>query len=73
MKCRLYIGIAVLIILWTIYPLKNAHSYLDLGSGSYMIQVLAAALFGSMFTVKLYWKKIRSVFRKDSVREEKIE
>ena len=37
----------------------RAQAYIDLGSGSYFFQVLIAALFGFLFTAKVYWKKIK--------------
>jgi hypothetical protein len=40
-----------------------AHGYIDPGSGSYFIQVVAALLFGSLYTVKHYWQKIGQLVR----------
>jgi hypothetical protein len=37
-----------------------ARAYIDLGSGSYFFQVLIAAFFGILFTLKGYWKKIEN-------------
>ena len=37
---------------------SNVH-YLDPGSGSYIFQLLIAALVGVGFVIKLYWGKIR--------------
>lgn len=31
---------------------QPAHAYIDAGSGSYLLQILFAALFGMAFTVK---------------------
>jgi len=42
---------------------KNAYSYLDPGTGSYLIQILAAALFGSLFVIKIFWTKIKLFFK----------
>jgi len=39
-----------------------AQAYIDLGSGSYLFQMLIAALFGIFFTAKVYWKKIKVFF-----------
>jgi len=36
--------------------------YLDPGSGSFLLQLLLAALLGGAFAVKIYWKKIKSLF-----------
>ena len=44
----------------------NAHSYLDLGTGSYIIQSILAGFFATVYFVKLYWFKIRAFFSKFS-------
>ncbi len=43
-------------------PLANGLLYLDPGSGSYLLQILLAAILGGAFALKLYWNKIRSLF-----------
>ncbi len=45
-------------------PAKSGHAYLDPGSGSFILQLLLAALVGSLFILKSYWKKITDFFRK---------
>ncbi|MBA4419962.1 MAG: hypothetical protein C0391_02330 [Anaerolinea sp.] len=37
-------------------------AYLDPGSGSYLIQILIAALLGSAFVVKSFWNQIKNFF-----------
>jgi hypothetical protein len=37
--------------------------YLDPGSGSFLIQLLLAAALGIGVAVKIYWVKIKSLFR----------
>jgi len=39
-------------------------AYLDPGSGSYLIQLLIAALLGGGFAIKTFWKQISAFFRK---------
>ncbi len=39
-------------------------AYLDPGTGSIIIQVLVAGLFGALFVVKLFWGKIKNLFKK---------
>lgn len=39
-------------------------AYLDPGSGSYLIQILIAALLGSGFVIKAFWKNISAFFAK---------
>jgi hypothetical protein len=38
----------------------NTHPYLDPGSGSFIIQILIAALLGAGVFIKIYWRKIKS-------------
>lgn len=51
-------------------PLRGGEYYLDPGSGSFLIQLLIAALLGGAFVVRSYWEKIlgffRRLFRKDT-------
>lgn len=35
------------------------HGYIDPGSGSYLVQVIVAALLGGLFAIKLFWNRIR--------------
>jgi hypothetical protein len=44
-----------------LFPL-NAHAYLDLGSGSYVIQILIASLLGFTFVLKSYYKRLLDFF-----------
>lgn len=39
--------------------------YIDPGTGSYVLQVVAAALFGAMFALKMFWHRIVGFFRRD--------
>lgn len=48
---------------------KANAAYLDPGSGSFILQLLLAALVGGAFIIKTYWKKIIGFFRKDSTQE----
>lgn len=35
-------------------------SYLDPGSGSYLLQLLIAGALGALFALRLYWKRVKS-------------
>lgn len=41
---------------------QPAHAYLDPGSGSYALQVAIAGLFSLMFSVKMFWGKLKETF-----------
>ena len=36
------------------------YCYIDLGSGSYLIQLLIAGFVGFSLSIRIFWKKIRS-------------
>lgn len=41
---------------------SEALAYLDPGTGSYAFQILIAFIVGAVFSLKVYWKKIKSAF-----------
>jgi hypothetical protein len=36
-----------------------AYAYLDPGTGSYILQILIAAFFGTLYALKRYWHQIK--------------
>ncbi len=44
-------------------------AYLDPGSGSFILQLLVATLFGAAVIVKAYWAKIVAFVRRDKKAE----
>lgn len=36
----------------------QAGAYLDPGSGSYILQILLASVFGALYLLKVYWQRI---------------
>lgn len=56
-------------ILSTIYVagiLINPMLYLDPGSGSFILQLVLAAILGGLFLVKSSWHKMVKFFRRDT-------
>jgi Zn-dependent protease with chaperone function len=39
---------------------QDAHAYIDPGSGSFIIQIIIAALLGALFALKMYWRRTRA-------------
>jgi len=39
---------------------REAHAYIDPGTGSFLIQGLIAAIVGAGLALKLYWRRIKS-------------
>jgi hypothetical protein len=60
MKCSAHLItiLAVLTLFYLVFPLK-AYAYLDPGTGSYIFQLIIAALLGGLFAGKLFWNKIK--------------
>jgi hypothetical protein len=48
-------------------------AYLDPGTGSIIIQVVIAGLFGVIFVIKLFWGKIKNLFKKLFANDNKAE
>lgn len=48
----------------------EAHAYIDLGTGSYVVQVVLASLLGIGFAVKAYWQRLRGLFDRRRVRDD---
>lgn len=51
---RIIIFIFLMIAIFT----RKAYAYLDPGAGSYVFQIIIAAIVGGLFAIKLSWKKI---------------
>ena len=45
--------------------MSSVVAYLDPGTGSLIIQVVIASVLGGLFTVKVYWGRIKAFFRRD--------
>jgi hypothetical protein len=46
-----------------------AWAYIDLGTGSMLIQSLAAALLGLAVMARLFWQRVVSIFRRGPKRD----
>lgn len=55
-------SLLLLVLLFLSFSTKNAHAYLDPGTGSFILQVLAAGALGGLFAVKTFWGNITTFF-----------
>jgi len=53
--------------------MKNVFLYLDPGSGSYILQVIIAAILGGLMFFKNFWIKVKSFFVKPKPKDEAAE
>ena len=60
--CDLGMILLVFFILTFLMFQKPAYAYLDPGSGSYILQMLAGGLLAASFAIKTFWKNIKSFF-----------
>ena len=58
----------IIIVLTIIYVyilfVDDAYAYLDPGTGSYMLQMLLAALLSMLFFVKAFWSNVKLFFKR---------
>jgi hypothetical protein len=59
-----YVNVFVLLDAFHITFHHKLCAYLDPGTGSIIIQVVIAGLFGAIFVIKLSWIKIKNLFKK---------
>jgi hypothetical protein len=64
------ITILVALVLACLAFPRPAYAYLDPGTGSYILQLILAALLGAAFAVKLFWKDVKAFFGKLFSRQE---
>lgn len=69
-------NILFLLIALCIIP-QTAEAYIDLGTGSLIVQAVLAAFFGASLAAKIYWHKLKRLFgfgpRSDSNDDERKE
>jgi len=69
MKKAIQHAVFFLILYLVLFP-KKAEAYLDPGTGSYVLQILMAALFGGLFLFKSWWKEAKHIVTKIFSRKE---
>lgn len=62
--------ILVQTMLWIMVLVTNAYAYLDFGTGSYVIQILAASAIGFIFVIRNYLSRIKTFFFRKKPTEE---
>ena len=51
---------SVIVLLITLVS-GPAYAYLDPGAGSMIIQMLIAGIVGALFTIKMYWYRLKAI------------
>ena len=63
--------ISLIVLFYLIFP-NRLYAYLDAGTGSYIIQIVIAALAGGLVAMKFYWRRIIAFFRNSRAKGKKI-
>jgi len=56
--------IIVLFMILFAFSIQNAYAYIDLGTGSYILQAGIAVVLGAILSFKVFWRKIIGKFSK---------
>ena len=62
----LFLSVLLITGLLLIATTGEAHAYIDPGSGSFIIQMLLATLFASLFAIKMFWQRVTTQISKIS-------
>jgi len=54
----------VALLFFTLTVPGEAYAYLDPGTGSFMLQIILGTVFAALFTIKMYWQKLKNFYRK---------
>jgi len=57
------VNIFIILAALLVFP-REAHAYLDPGSGSYFFQLILGVVFGSLLSIKIFWKKVKMYLEK---------
>ncbi|KIX11793.1 hypothetical protein [Dethiosulfatarculus sandiegensis] len=68
-KVMKIVGITLSIFCLIVSP---AYAYLDMGTGSYLLQVLVASALALGISVKVFWQKILTFFKKPQKKDTEI-
>jgi hypothetical protein len=49
----------------------SVFAYIDPGTGSYLLQILLAGLFGGLLFLRIFWKKVKAFFTRLFAKKQK--
>ena len=61
MTSRTLTLLLVTVLFVTVGLCQRAEAYIDLGTGSYLLQLLVAGFLGTVFTAKSLWARVRAI------------
>ena len=73
MKKQNPLKVLFFLVLFLLVSTKKAYAYLDPGTGSYILQILAAGALGGLFAVKTFWRQLTTFFSNIFSRRQKTD
>jgi hypothetical protein len=62
-KAPTIMTILTLSLLFLVFP-QNASAYIDLGTGSYIFQIILAFLIGGLYAIKQHFQRVKTFVKK---------
>ncbi len=59
LRSRQLLVVVLAFIVICLVPFRSVHAYVDPGTGSYLLQLLVATFFGALFTLRVFWARIK--------------
>ncbi len=59
---RKWVLLALILLFICLAPLRRAHAYVDPGTGNYLLQLIVAGLFATLFAIKIFWTRLKDVW-----------
>jgi hypothetical protein len=66
-------SVSIIAAFFLLVASRRAHAYLDLGTGSYVLQIFVAGILGSLVLLKSFWKNLLNVFKRHSCRRDETD
>jgi|GEM_PF-926921 len=63
--------IKILLLFLVLFSSLQASAYIDPGTGSLLIQMMVAGILGALATIKIYWSRIKALFKSRQPQAEK--
>ena len=64
MEKRFLQSLLAFIVLSVLFVPTDASAYIDPGTGSYILQIIAAGILGGLFAIKMFWFQVKDFFRR---------
>ncbi len=64
MKERFIRSVCLFVFLSILIIPASTYAYIDPGTGSYILQMIAAGILGGLFAIKMFWLQVKNFFRR---------